>query len=62
MLEDVGAIGKDGVDLLDLFEVVGAEMERRGVEDAEFKVRQALAVGECLPVVRPDGQTGYMPL
>lgn len=62
MLEDVGAIDEDGVDLVDLSDAVGAEMERRGIEDAEYKVAAAVAGGECVPVVRPDGQTGYAPL
>lgn len=61
MLEDVGAIGEDGVDLLDLTDAVGEELERRGVEDAAFKVSQALAVGECVAVKRPDGEIGFAP-
>lgn len=62
MLEDVGAIDEDGVDLLDLADAVGAELERRGVEDAEYKVAVAVAGGECMAVVRPDGQWGYVPV
>ena len=61
MLEDVGAIGEDGVDLLELSDAVGEELERRGVEDAAFKVNQALAAGECVAVKRPDGQVGFGP-
>ena len=62
MLEDVGALDEDnGVDLLDLADAVGEELERRGVEDAEYKVAAAVAGGKCMSVVRPDGKIGYLP-
>lgn len=62
MLLDVGAVDEEeGVDLVELGEAVGAELEVRGYEDAEYKVTQAAQVGECMAVQRPDGEIGYAP-
>jgi len=44
-----------------LLDAVAAELEVRGYEDAEYKVAQASANGECMAVVRPDRQEGYAP-
>jgi hypothetical protein len=62
MLEDAGAANaEDGVDLIELSEALVQELGRRTMEDAEYRVKAAISSGECVPVVRPDGQTGYMP-
>lgn len=66
MLLERGVVTEaDGVDLLDLSAAVGEEVERRAVEDGAYKVEfqtlfgQALAAGEIVGVIRPDGQMGY---
>lgn len=51
----------DGIDLEDLSEAVALEVERRGLEDAEYHVGKAVARGELVAVERPDGQIGYAP-
>jgi hypothetical protein len=48
-----------GSTLVELVDAVAAEIERQGYENAEFKVAQALVLGECVAVVRLDGQEGY---
>lgn len=60
LLFDRGAI-TDGIDLEDLYEATGEEMQRRADEDADYHVQLALNLGELTEVVRPDGQIGYTP-
>ena len=62
MLLERGAADEDeGVDLEELSEAVQDELARRAQEDAEYHVGAAVARGELVEVVRPDGQTGYAP-
>jgi hypothetical protein len=62
LLLDNGAVdAEDGVDLIELEEAWAVELDRRTMEDAEYKVGEALARGEVMPVRRPDGQVGYQP-
>lgn len=59
MLLQRRAIGEDGVDLEDLYEALGEEMQRRADEDTEYHVQLAVNRGELIEVIRPDGQIGY---
>lgn len=61
LLLDRGVCDEDGIDLIDLAEAVAGEVEARALEDAEYKVGSAIKRGECVEVLRPDGQTGYAP-
>lgn len=62
MLEDAGAANaEDGVDLLDLADALVVELDRRTMEDAEYRVKTAITRGEVVPTVRPDGEWGYAP-
>ena len=52
---------QEGIDLEELSEAAETELEQRGMEDAEYHVKQAVAVGALVEVVRPDGEKGYAP-
>lgn len=61
LLERGVANEQQGIDLEELGEAVALEVERRGIEDAGYYVATAVARGELVEVVRPDGQVGYSP-
>lgn len=52
---------REGIDLIELAGALEEEKDSRAIEDAEYRVRQAVAAGELVEVERPDGQKGYAP-
>ena len=63
MLQERGICDEsDGIDLVELNEAVGAEIEVRAEDDGWYKVQQAVAAGDVVEVIRPDGQEGYAPI
>lgn len=51
----------DDISTEELAEAVVKEMQRRAIEDAEFKVQRGIKRGKIVPVERPDGEIGYKP-
>lgn len=49
----------EGVSLIDLYDAVLQEIQRRAWETAARQVMEAVTAGDLMEVVRPDGQIGY---
>ncbi len=62
MLQERGICDADqGIDLIELNEAVGAEIEFRADKDGRYKALEAVEIGAAVMGVRPDGEVGYAP-